>query len=146
MKNQVVPRVIARMMIPFVVVFGFYVVFHGEIGPGGGFQGGVILASAVIMHSLIHGIEETRRAIPRQWVDGTMVLGVLIYIGVGIFGFIGGHAFLDYTALGAEPHGAEALGMTLVEFGVALTVAAVPVQGVDARLPLPLYQPDNALA
>lgn len=127
MKDQVVPRVIARMLIPFVLVFGFYVVFHGEIGPGGGFQGGVILASAVILHALVHGFEETSRAIPQRWVDRIMVLGVLIYVGTGAVGLFRGSAFLDYRALGGEPHAAEALGMTLVEFGVALTVASVVI-------------------
>ena len=57
MKQQVVPRVIARMLIPFMFMFGFYVITHGELGPGGGFQGGVILAAGVILHALIHGIE-----------------------------------------------------------------------------------------
>ncbi len=131
MKSQVVPRVIARMMIPFVIVFGFYVITHGELGPGGGFQGGVILASAVILHTLVHGIEETRRALPRVWVDRLMAFGVLLYIGVGVAGLFTGHAFLDYSGLGTEPHGAEALGMTLVETGVGITVAAVMVTLFD---------------
>ena len=131
MNHQVVPRVIAKMLIPFVIVFAFYVITHGELGPGGGFQGGVILAAAVILHALVHGIEATRRALPRRWIDRLMAIGVLIYAGTGVVGFFTGHAFLDYSGLGSEPHGAEALGMTLVETGVALTVAAVMVTLFD---------------
>ncbi len=131
MKSQVVPRVIARMLIPFVIVFGFYVITHGEIGPGGGFQGGVILAVGVILHALVHGIEETRRALPRVWVDRMMAFGVLLYVSVGVVGLLSGNAFLDYSALGSEPHAAEALGMTLVETGVGITVAAVMVTLFD---------------
>jgi multicomponent Na+:H+ antiporter subunit B len=131
MKDQVVPRVTARMLIPFVLVFGFYVITHGEYGPGGGFQGGLILAVAVILHALVHGLEETQRALPRVWVDRLMAFGVLLYIGVGVVGFFTGHAFLDYSGLAEDPHGAEALGMTLVEIGVGITVAAVMVTLFD---------------
>ncbi|MGA1201697.1 MAG: Na(+)/H(+) antiporter subunit B [Planctomycetota bacterium] len=137
MRDQVVPRVIARMLIPYMLVYGFYVASHGELGPGGGFQAGVILAAALILHSLVHGLEETQRGVPRRWVDRTMAFGVLLYIGVGIHGLLAGNAFLDYSslALGAtDPesiHGAEAMGMTLVETGVTLTVAAVMVTLFD---------------
>lgn len=131
MKTQVVPRVIARMLIPFMFVFGFYVITHGELGPGGGFQGGVILAAGVILHALIHGLEETRRALPRVWVDRLMAFGVLLYVSVGLFGLFAGHAFMDYSAIGSESHAAEAWGMTLVETGVGITVAAVMVTLFD---------------
>ena len=116
MRDQVVPRVIAQMLIPYIFLFGFYVITLGEIGPGGGFQGGVILAAAVILHSLVYGIEATQRALPRVWIDRLMAFGVLLYAGVGLYGLISGNAFLDYRVLGKEPHGAEALGMTLVDF------------------------------
>ena len=123
MKNQVVPRVIAQMLIPFIIVFGFYVIMHGELGPGGGFQGGVILASAVILHALVYGLESTQRALPRHWVDRAMAFGVLLYGGVGIAGFFTGHAFLDYSGLTGEPHGAEALGMTRSAVNTRITNA-----------------------
>jgi len=131
MRNQVVPRVSAQMLIPYIFLFGFYVITHGEIGPGGGFQGGVILAAAVILHSLVYGIEATQRALPRVWIDRLMAFGVLLYAGVGLYGMISGNAFLDYRVLGEEPHGAEALGMTLVEMGVGLTVATVMITLFD---------------
>ena len=131
MKTQVVPRVIARMLIPFMIVFGYYVIAHGEIGPGGGFQGGVILAAAVILHALVHGLEETQRALPRVWVDRLMAFGVLLYVSVGLYGLFTGNAFMDYSTLASEPHAAEAWGMTLVEAGVGITVAAVMVTLFD---------------
>lgn len=130
MKSQVVPRVIARMLIPFMFIFGFYVISHGEHGPGGGFQGGVILAAGVILHALIHGLPETQRALPRAWVDRIMAFGTLLYISVGLLGFFAGKAFLDYRAISNDNH-AEAWGMTLVETGVGFTVAAVMVTLFD---------------
>lgn len=131
MRDKVVLRVLAKIMIPFVLVFGFYVITHGEIGPGGGFQGGVILASAVILYSLIFGLEAGQKVIPRAFLDFLMVLGICIYAGWGVVAMfqteVGG-AFLDYGAVAPGHPGAwEAHGMAIVETGVGITVAAVMV-------------------
>lgn len=125
--NQVVIRVIAKMLIPYIFVFGFYVVAHGEIGPGGGFQGGVILAAGYILYALIFGRDAGLRVLPPRWVDRAMAAGVLFYAGIGVLGFFRGAAFLDYRALGSHFEHAEPMGMALVEIGVAITVSAVMV-------------------
>ena len=57
MRHHLVLRVIAKMLIPFILLFGLYVQFHGDFGPGGGFQAGVIIAAAFILHSLIFGLK-----------------------------------------------------------------------------------------
>ena len=56
MSDYLVLRVIAKLLIPFILLFGFYVQMHGDYGPGGGFQAGVIVAAAFILYalSLIH--------------------------------------------------------------------------------------------
>ncbi|MEM7263171.1 MAG: Na(+)/H(+) antiporter subunit B, partial [Planctomycetota bacterium] len=125
MQEQVVLRVIAKMLIPYIVVFGFYIVAHGEIGPGGGFQGGVVLASGYILFCLVFGAEAGGRVLPRPVVEGTMAIGVLFYAGIGVLGLFRGAAFLDYRALGSKMASAEPIGMTLVEVGVGFTVATV---------------------
>ena len=128
MREQIVLRFLAMMIIPFILIFGFYVITHGEIGPGGGFQGGVILASAFILYSLIYGVKETQRVIPRRVLEYLVALGILLYAGIGILGLLGGKAFLDYSVLGStDGTAAESLGVTLVEYGVGITVAAVMV-------------------
>ena len=54
-------RVIAKLLIPFIVLFALYVQFHGDYGPGGGFQAGVILASALILYGLVFGLPAAQR-------------------------------------------------------------------------------------
>ena len=126
MSERVVLRTIGGMLFPYILVYALYVQMHGEIGPGGGFQAGVLVASAFILHAFLYGKAATDRLLPRWLVDLTMCLGILLYIGVGIVGLVQGSYFLDYSELDpAHPAHAEALGITLVEAGVGLTVASV---------------------
>ncbi|MGE4620448.1 MAG: Na(+)/H(+) antiporter subunit B [Planctomycetota bacterium] len=126
MSENVILRTIGGMLFPYILVYAIYVQMHGEIGPGGGFQAGVLIASAFILHILLFGKEATDKLLPNWLVDGAMCFGVLLYIGVGIVGLVKGRYFLDYSVLDpTHPAHAEALGMTLIEAGVGLTVAAV---------------------
>jgi multicomponent Na+:H+ antiporter subunit B len=128
MSQQTLIRVIAKMTIPFILVFGIYVILHGEIGPGGGFQGGVIVAAGFILYGLVFGADELTRRIPPSIIDACMALGALIYASVGLACLFAGGTFLDYGVLMPEHAGdGEAWGMTIVEYGVGLTVASVMV-------------------
>jgi multicomponent Na+:H+ antiporter subunit B len=110
-----------------MLLFALYVQLHGDYGPGGGFQAGVITAGAVIVYALIFGIEEAQRAVPRRLVEFMVPLGVLIYAGTGMIGFLYGQNFLDYSVLAADPaHGRER-GILLVEAGVLVTVSSTMV-------------------
>ena len=128
MREQVILRVVTKLLIPFILLFGFYVIMHGEISPGGGFQGGVILASAFILYALVFGVRQSRRVLWRRVSDALASIGVLIYAGVGVATMLLGGLFLDYNLLNASdaPAG-QALGITLVELGVGITVAAVMI-------------------
>ncbi len=128
MNEQVVLRVLAKLMIPAILVFGFYVITHGELGPGGGFQGGVVVASAFILYALVFGRPALTRALPERLVLALAAGGVLLYAGVGLVGLLRGGAFLDYSLLdAAHPAHGEVWGMTLVEYGVGITVSMVMV-------------------
>lgn len=128
LSQQTLIRVIAKITIPFIIIFGLYVIYHGEIGPGGGFQGGVIIAAGFILYGLVFGAEELRDRIPPIIIDSCMALGALIYASVGLACLLRGGTFLDYGMLNPEQAGdAEVLGMTLIEYGVGLTVASVMV-------------------
>ena len=129
MREQIVLRIVSKMVIPYILVFGFYVITHGERGPGGGFQGGVILASAYILYCLIFGLEAGRRVLPPRLLDILVAIGLFAYATVGWFGILGAEAFLDYRFLQpSHPQEAGALGITLVENGIGITVAAVMVR------------------
>ncbi|GMU42164.1 MAG: hypothetical protein AMXMBFR25_01500 [Lysobacterales bacterium] len=117
-------RVVSKFLIPVILLFGLYVQFHGELGPGGGFQAGVILASALIVHLQVFGADQTRQIVPESLLRVLAPLGVLLYGGTGVAGLLLGGNYLDYHPLGRTPVGGQHLGILLVELGVALTVSS----------------------
>jgi multicomponent Na+:H+ antiporter subunit B len=132
MKDQVVLRIITKLLVPFMLVFGMYVIAHGELGPGGGFQGGVILAAGFILYGLVWGKEDLHRFLPRSLTDLLAAGGVLLYAGVGVATMLMGGRFLDYAVFNpSHPGDGEALGMLLVEYGVGITVCTVMVTIYD---------------
>ncbi|HEY9079965.1 Na(+)/H(+) antiporter subunit B [Magnetovibrio sp.] len=120
-------RVIAKLLIPLIMLFAFYVQFHGDFGPGGGFQAGVILAVAFILYALIFGVRVARRVIPAAVSRNLLALGVLIYGGTGVATLLLGGEFLDYNVLASTVHGGQHLGIFVVEFGVGMTVAGAMI-------------------
>ena len=125
MRGDLVLRVISKLFIPFMLLFALYVQFHGELGPGGGFQAGVIGAAAIIFYALIFGLEVVRRMIPDRLVESMVAAGVLIYAGVGVAGLLLGGNYLDYFVLDRNPVHGQERGIFWVEVGVAVTVSGV---------------------
>lgn len=120
-------RVVSKFLIPFIMLFAFYVQWHGDFGPGGGFQAGVILGAAFILYAILFGVGFGRKVIP-PWVTRLMLsLGVLIYSGTGVLCLLLGGNFLDYNMLSHDPVHGQELGITLVEIGVGTTVTAAMV-------------------
>jgi multicomponent Na+:H+ antiporter subunit B len=125
MKSNVILRVIAKMLMPFMLLFALYVQFHGDFGPGGGFQAGVIGAAAIIFYALIFGLPAARRLVPDRVVEAMVGAGVLLYAGVGFAGVALGGNYLDYFVLGHDPVHGQHRGIFWVEAGVAITVSGV---------------------
>ncbi len=125
MRNYLVLRVIAKLLIPFMLVFALYVQFHGDYGPGGGFQAGVIAAAAIILYGIIFGLPTARKVIPDWFVETLMAAGVLLYVGVGVVGILLGGNYLDYFVLDALPAHGQERGIFWVEMGVGITVFGV---------------------
>ncbi len=124
MKHHIILRIGAKLLIPPVMLFALYVQFHGDYGPGGGFQAGVIFAAAFILYGLVFGLAELRRVAPLPIVTKLMAIGWLIYIGAGYAGLVLGGKFLDYNVLSHDPVSGQHLGIFLVELGVGITVAS----------------------
>lgn len=127
---DVILRVAAKLFIPFILVFALYVQFHGDYGPGGGFQAGTIAAAGVILYSLIFGKDAALRVVPTGIVHVMVPLGVALYTGVGLWSMLMGGEFLNYNVIFHAPpvHGYDAIhgqhwGVFLVEAGVFITVA-----------------------
>ena len=119
-------RVIGRALAPLILLFGLYVQFHGDFGPGGGFQAGVIFAAGLIVYALIFGLDALRQVVPPLLTERLMAAGVLLYGGVGVVAMLLGGEFLDYTALDplTTGHHGQHLGIIAIELGVGIAVAA----------------------
>ncbi|MBT3346024.1 MAG: Na(+)/H(+) antiporter subunit B [Gemmatimonadetes bacterium] len=126
MSDQPILRVIAKMFIPFLMLFALYVQFHGDFGPGGGFQAGVIFAAALVLYALIFGTEQAKHVVHPQALQLLAAGGILLYAGTGVAGILLGGNFLDYGALDHHnPVHGQHLGILLVELGVGITVTTV---------------------
>lgn len=119
-------RIVARL----IQVFAFYVIFHGHYSPGGGFQGGALLAAAVILIRIAEGREGSQREFPTAWALPLGAIGVMIFAGIGLIDLLGGGNFLqyEYTPVpGLAPSQLHYWGILLVEIGVGLAVMAILV-------------------
>ncbi len=125
MKHSLILKVVAKFLIPVIVLFALYVQFHGDYGPGGGFQAGVIFSVAYILYAIIFGLETAEQVIPPGVLRVLASLGVLIYAGTGLATLLLGGNFLDYDVLAAQPVAGQHLGILVIELGVGITVSAV---------------------
>lgn len=125
MKHNLILRVIAKYLFPVIALFAFYVQFHGDYGPGGGFQAGVILSVAFIFYALVFGLNTAEQVLPRHVLRILASTGVLIYAGTGVVTMFMGGNFLDYDLLALNPVEGQHIGMMLIELGVGVTVSAI---------------------
>ncbi len=125
MRMDVVLRVATKLLIPLMLVFAIYVQLHGDFGPGGGFQAGVIAGATIILFALIYGLETTVKLIPVPVVEALIPLGAVIYAGVGLVGFLTDGNYLDYSHLAHDQKHGQEWGVFLVELGVFVTVSSV---------------------
>jgi multicomponent Na+:H+ antiporter subunit B len=119
---DLIVRMVCRGLAPFIQLFGLYVIMHGHSSPGGGFQGGVILASSFILLAMAEGSEMLRRRLSLTALTGFMSAGVLLYAGIGVVCLVLGANYLDYGVLPfSEP---RSVGMLVIEIGIGITVTA----------------------
>lgn len=124
--NQLILKVTTKILFAPIILFALYVQFHGDYGPGGGFQAGVIFAVAFILHAFCFGLDETKKAMPEKTLTVLMVIGVLFYAGTGVATMLLGGALLDYDVIDPQSthHAGQHYGILLVEWGVGVTVAS----------------------
>ena len=134
-------RVVSKLLIPYILLFALYVQFHGDFGPGGGFQAGVIFASAIVLYAMVFGLPAAHRVAPPWAIEKLVAIGLLVYAGTGFASLFLPRAnqsirmngnFLEYEVLQHDfftnvlPTG-QHLGIFLVELGVGITVTAVMI-------------------
>jgi multicomponent Na+:H+ antiporter subunit B len=125
MKHNLILKIISKFLIPLIFLFALYVQFHGDFGPGGGFQAGVIFSAGLILYTLVFGVETAKKIIPPFFLRLLASLGVLIYAGTGIVGLILGGKYLEYNVLSSTRVAGQHLGIVVVELGVGMTVMSV---------------------
>lgn len=125
MHHHLILRVITKLLVAPILLYGLYVQFHGDFGPGGGFQAGVIFAVAFILYGIVFDLAQLRSIVPDRLVHQLVALGVLIYAGTGVASLLLGANYLDYNALSDNAIKGQHWGILIVELGVGITVFAV---------------------
>ena len=126
MSNNIIIRTISRILIPFIQLFAFYVIAHGELGPGGGFQGGVIFSVSIILYRIVFGMDDASSRMYEKLTDILSAMGALIYALIGLMCILAGGLYLQYDKLPfGSPKIAIHLGIYGIEIGIGITVAAV---------------------
>jgi multicomponent Na+:H+ antiporter subunit B len=125
MKNHVLLRIVSLVALPFIFLFGLYVLFHGKVSPGGGFQSGAIWASGLMLHTMVFGLSETKKIISVLALKFFACVGVFIFVGFGFAAMLQGGNFLEYNVLHYDQHTAQLIGIMGIEIGVHLTVFAI---------------------
>lgn len=127
MREKPILRVTSKVLAAPILLFALYVQFHGDFGPGGGFQAGVIFASCFILYALVFGVAKAQQVMPPDLRRILLGAGVLLYAGTGVVSLFMGGNYLDYDVLSKDPVAGQHLGIMLIEFGVGTTVFAAMV-------------------
>lgn len=131
-QRDMIVETAVRLMVPFIQLYGLYVIVHGHYSPGGGFQGGVVLGASVILLGLAYGMPFSREYLS----EGTNIVmanvGALIFTGVAALCAVLGGMFLDYSAMQVllpfiGPIDWRSHGIFLVEVGVGIGVMMIMV-------------------
>ena len=126
MSEFIIVRVVVKMLLPFILLFALYVQMHGDYGPGGGFQAGVIFATGIIVYTIVFGIRKTMRVLPMALVIAMVCLGLILYAATGFAALALGGEYLNYNVFDSHsPVDGQHVGIIIVELGVGITVAGV---------------------
>ncbi len=124
----------SRLLSPYIMLFGWYVIIHGHYSPGGGFQGGALLAASVLLIRVAGGTRLSSLQL-REVINTPMAtLGVAIYFLTGVVAVLAGGFFLDYGQLpipGLEAAWLRYYGILIIEVGIGLTVMAILIMIYD---------------
>jgi len=124
MHHHLILRVVAKLFLPFILLFALYVQWHGDYGPGGGFQAGVIFAVGFILYALVYGVDALVKLVSMRLLIAGMALGLLVYAGAGVAALFTGVDFLDYSHFAHDRAHGQEWGILIVELGVGIAVAS----------------------
>lgn len=126
MQHHLILKIVTKLLVGIILLFGLYVQFHGDYSPGGGFQAGVIFAAGFILYGIVMGLDKVQEVFPFWLVQKLAALGVLVYALTGVFSLLMGFNYLDYSAFSSQhPEHGQHWGILVVELGVGITVTGV---------------------
>lgn len=137
MKDQIESPIVlfgARLLSPYIMLFGCYVIIHGHYSPGGGFQGGALLAASVLLMRVAGGNTIAKLQVPEFTTTPLAVIGVVIYFLTGLVAMLSGGYFLDYGYLpnpGMDPAMLRYTGILIIEVGIGLAVMSILIMIYD---------------
>ena len=129
--------VMIKILVPLILVYGIYVLFHGEVSLGGGFQAGALMGMVYLLDVMVLSDRENLVTLPKHISVAIAGVGTFIYAFTGVLCMVGGGKFLEYGALPfpfIHSHELHPTGMLLVEIGVAVCVAATIITILNALL------------
>lgn len=117
-------KIIARMIIPFIQLYGVFVVIHGHLSPGGGFSGGAIIGASMVLYTLAFGLKAGKRKMPHEVSSRIESGGILAFAFLGLVGIFTGWNFLAN----------KAAGFPMGEVGRVLSAGLIPLVTVAIGL------------
>lgn len=118
MEPSTIIRTTSRKLVPFILIYALYLVTYGHLSPGGGFQGGVVLGSAIILLCLSQGTKKTRVDFKDEMLTILKNIGILLFILLGFAGVGAGYNFftdfLPHGRAGEVPSAGFVLFLNLV--------------------------------
>tara|TARA_X000001036_G_C19932317_1_gene502295 strand:+ start:55 stop:495 length:441 start_codon:yes stop_codon:yes gene_type:complete len=128
MQHHLILKIVMKVLVGIILLFGLYVQFHGDYSPGGGFQAGVIFAAGFILYGIVMGLDKVQEVLPFWIVQKLAALGVLLYALTGVISLVMGFNYLDYSVFSPHhPEHGQHWGILVVELGVGITVTGVIV-------------------
>lgn len=117
-------KTVIRFLAPLVILFGIYMILHGHLTPGGGFPGGVVIASAFVLLTLSHGREMAEKKLKESLASVLESMGALIFLVLAVLGiFIGRWFFINFLPKGEPLKLISAGFIPLANIGIGLKVA-----------------------
>ncbi|MCL0050362.1 sodium:proton antiporter [Dehalococcoidia bacterium] len=122
MMTTVVIQTIARVVVPFLQLFGLYIIVHGPVSPGGGFQGGVIVGASMILLALSYDLSSAETKVSHKVRIAMDSTGALLFAGIGLLCLLAGGVFLEYGIIPLPMVPAEVRGLMILLVGVAIGI------------------------
>jgi multicomponent Na+:H+ antiporter subunit B len=129
--NDVIVKTITRLIVPFVQVYGIFIILHGHVSPGGGFSGGALIGTSLILYTLVFGIKKGEKKFSHRASEFAESGGIFLYAFIGLLGIIFAGTFLTNIGAGfpiGNPGTLFSAGMIpILMIGIGIKVASTMI-------------------